>query len=65
MRFNPGERIYFKSLTGDRVYKGSIIRGLKDGFYLVDDGTGEPPRHIHGSRLGKTQVPHDKTQVFA
>jgi len=63
VKFAPRQRIYFKSLTSDHVYKGFVIRALKDGYFLVDDGTSRPPRVVHGNRLGTPQV--KATGVFA
>jgi hypothetical protein len=63
VRFQPRQRVYFKSLTSDHVYRGVVIRSLKDGFYLVDDGTGKCPRVIHENRLGTPEI--KVTGVFA
>jgi hypothetical protein len=63
VKFAPRQKIYFKSLTSDHTYHGHVVRALKDGFYLVDDGTDRPPRAIHGNRLGTPVV--KATQAFA
>ncbi|MGH9822659.1 MAG: hypothetical protein ACREDR_05340 [Blastocatellia bacterium] len=64
MKFTCGQKVYFRSRVSDHVWKGSIVRPLKDGFYLVDDGTDKPPRWVHGNRLG-TGPKVECTQVFA
>lgn len=64
MKFQAGQRVQFRSATSDRMFKGEVIRPLKDGFYLVTDGTGLPPRHIHGNRLGAIPRPQYE-QIFA
>jgi len=63
MKFRTGQRIYFRSLTSERTYRGHIVRELTGGFYLVDDGTSRPPRVVHGNRLGTPEI--RTTQVFA
>ena len=56
MRFQPHQRIHFKSQLSDHRFHGFIIKVLKDGFYLVDDGTGKNPRVIHENRLGSAEI---------
>lgn len=56
LRFHPRQRVYFKSLCGERTFRGFVIRPLAHGFYLVDDGTSRPPRVVHGSRLGAPEI---------
>jgi hypothetical protein len=63
MKFNLGDRVWFRSATSPKVFKGHIIKCLKDGYYLVDDGTGLSARKKHGSVLGRTQPKADG--VFA
>jgi hypothetical protein len=47
----------------EKTFRGFILRPLKDGYYLVDDGTGKVPRVIHENRL---RIPQMKTtEVFA
>jgi len=63
VRFAPHQRVWFKSQLSEKTFRGFILRPLKDGYYLVDDGTGKVPRVIHENRL---RIPQMKTtEVFA
>ena len=64
MKFQPGQRVRFKSgVNGEKWFHGEIVRPLKNGFYLVEDKSGCPPRVIHGNKLGLVPIPQG--QVFA
>jgi hypothetical protein len=56
MRFQAHQRVWFKSQLSEKTFRGFVVRPLKDGFYLVDDGTGKCPRVIHEDRLGSPQI---------
>jgi hypothetical protein len=63
VKFQPYQRVQFKSVLSEKVFKGFVIRGLKDGYYLIDDGTGRVPRVIHEDRLKVPEI--NVTGVFA
>jgi hypothetical protein len=63
VKFSPHQRVWFKSQLSERTFRGFVIRPLKDGYFLVDDGTGKAPRVIHEDRLKTPEIAI--TGVFA
>jgi hypothetical protein len=63
MKFNTGDRVWFRSTTSARVFYGAVVKCLEGNFYLVTDGTGLAPRIKHEVALNKTQPKCDG--VFA
>jgi hypothetical protein len=58
-----GQRVTFDALLGKRKYHATLIRKQLDGFWVVEDDSGRPPRSVHESRFRVIQPP--KGEVFA
>jgi hypothetical protein len=53
-RFHPGDSVSWPSGATEHVFYGFVIRPLKHGRTLVDDGTGLPPIAVRDERLIRT-----------
>lgn len=55
--FRVGNRVQWRSALTDHIFRGTVLKRLKNGFYLIDDGTGKTPRCVNGAYLGLIKGP--------
>ena len=53
--FQPGMHVFWASASGNaHTFHGVLVQRLSGGLWMVDDGTGRPPRPVSESRMTKT-----------